>query len=371
MFQKARESTYLESTSLLILLIRWRKPLLIVFFMSLIGSVIFSGPAFITPKYRSSVIFFPAHTNSISKSLLDQHTSGKQDLLAFGAEEESEQMLQILHSDLIRETIIKRFGLLEHYGIGPEEKYPLTKLKKEFRANISFSRTEFLSVRIDVLDKDPKLAAAIANEIAALADTLKNSMQNERAQAALSLLVRAIDEKKESVRLKEDSLKNIRAKGVIDYKNQSLIWNEEYAKAFSDFSNERAALSVLEQYKSPEDSSVINTKARIQGAKSRVENLQVKLNLLADLGGASVSLNEELSLEREELSRMQEQLGKLKIDANQNLSSKFTVNQAYPAEEKSYPVRWLIILITVSGAMMISIALILLNEQYKDIQYKI
>src|SRR5574338_1376577 len=117
MFQKARESAYLESTSLLFLLVRWRKPLAIVMLSTLIAAFIFSGPSFIEPKYKSTVILFPSATNSISKAILEDSYSEKQDILAFGEEEQAEQMLQILNSDEIREAIIKKFDLFTHYKI--------------------------------------------------------------------------------------------------------------------------------------------------------------------------------------------------------------------------------------------------------------
>src|SRR3954468_6868116 len=111
MFQKARESNYLESTSLLFLLVRWRKPLSIVLLCTLVAAFIFSSPLFITPKFKSSVIFFPSSTNSISKAILEESVSEKQDILAFGEEEQAEQMLQILNSDDIRLAIINKYDL--------------------------------------------------------------------------------------------------------------------------------------------------------------------------------------------------------------------------------------------------------------------
>src|SRR4051794_25981718 len=102
MFQKARESSYIESTSLLGTAVRWRRPLLIVTLSAIVVSFIFSGPKFITPLYRSSVVLFPTATNSISKALLDGNNSERQDILAFGQEEQVEQMIQMLNSDQIR-----------------------------------------------------------------------------------------------------------------------------------------------------------------------------------------------------------------------------------------------------------------------------
>ncbi|MBP6334191.1 MAG: hypothetical protein KA444_01870 [Bacteroidia bacterium] len=370
MFQKARETAYLESTSVFILLLRWWKPLLVVTLLAALAALIFSGPAFITPKYRSTVIFFPAAGNSISSAILETTGSEKQDVLAFGAEEEAEHMLQILNSDEIREIIFQKYDLRNHYGIDPEKEFPITRLMEEYRDNITFSRTEFMSVRIEVLDKDPAMASAIANDIAALLDTMKTRIQQSRAKAALQIVEQAYFEMTEAIRKKEDSLLLLREAGVMDFKNQSLIWNEEYANAFSTFSNEKASLEVLKKYKSENDTMIINTKARIEGADSRMKNLQLKLNQLARYGGASVSLNEELTMERKELSGLKEQYNRLKIDATQNLSHTFIVNHAEKAEKKSYPTRWLIVLIATIGSFFLALSIILIRERLKEIDFK-
>ncbi len=371
MFQKARETTFLESTSLLMTVLRWRKPLLAVTFISALAAGIFSGPSFITPKYKSTVIFFPPATNSISKALLDEHSSDKQDILAFGEEEQAEQMLQILNSDEIREAIIRKYKLMKHYGICPDEAYRLTRLSEEFHDNISFSRTEFMSVRIDVLDKDPAMAASIANDIAALLDSMKSKIQRSRASEALLIVEQTYQEKLQASAVKEDSLTRLREMGVMDYRNQSVIWNEEYAKSYASLSNDKAALGVLLKYKPDNDTSVINTRARIRGAESRLKDLQGKLDLLARYGGASVSLTEQLTLDREELAKMKEQVDKLRLDANQQLSHKFLVNKAVQAEKKSYPVRWMIVLMAGLGGFLIALLVLLGTERYREIRYRI
>lgn len=371
MFQKARETAYQDSESLVLLVIRWRKPLMISVMVGAILSYIFSGPAFISPKYKSSVIFFPTATNSISKALLDEGGSDKQDLLAFGAEEEAEQMLQILNSDEIRNKIIEKFDLMNHYRISPDISFPRTRLDEMVNDNVLFSRTEFMSVRIDVYDEDPQTAADMANEIAALLDSIKSRIQNTRAQQALMIMNDAFEKKKMLVKEMEDSLQSIREKGVMDFRTQSQIVNNEYMAAVAVHANEQAALKVLEKYKPADDTMVINTKARINGAAARMKELGAQLQTLTRFGGASVSLNEQLTNEREELSRMQQQFEKLTIDANQNLSHKFLVNKAVKAEKKTYPVRWLIVLVTTLITFMVSFIVILSIERYKEIKYNL
>jgi capsular polysaccharide biosynthesis protein len=370
MFQQAKETSYLESTSLLVRAFKWRRPLIIITSIAAISSFIFSGPAFITPKYLSTVVFFPPATNSISKALLEDHGSEKQDILAFGTEEQAEQMLQILNSDGIRDAVVRKYNLLEHYGIDAAGEYPMTQLCEEYRDNISFSRTEFMSVRIAVLDKDPQMAADIANDIGRLMDSTRNAIRRDRALEAAAIVEKAYTEKLNAVSKLEDSLAMIRSKGIIDYASQAKVWNEEYAKSFATLNNEKAALKVLEQYHSgnTSDTSIINTRARIEGASSRLSAMQQKIGLLAQYGGAATSIPEQLELDRLELSHLREQLNKVKVDTEQQLSSKFIVNKASKAEKKSTPVRWLIVLSVTISAFFLSFLGLLFIQRLRNLE---
>ena len=367
MFQKARDTAYLESTSLLILMVRWKKPLLIVMAVALAGSVFFSSPLFITPKYKSTVILFPSSTNSVSKAIMEDSPSEKQDILAFGEEEQAEQMLQILNSDDIRNSIIQKYNLREHYEINASSDYPMTLLTEEFKDNITFSRTEFMSVKIEVLDKDPQTAADIANDIAALLDSTKTKIQRTRANEVLSIIEKTYAEKQGELKKLEDSLQSLRAKGIMNYEFQSEILNSAYNNAQNVFTNESAALPVLLQYKDERDTSVISCKARIKGAEAKMKILGQQLHDLAQYGGASMSLKSEIESQRKELTKIKEQLEKALIDANQNVSHKFIVNQAVKAEKKSYPVRWLIVLLTLAATFVLAMVVLSSLQKYKEI----
>lgn len=371
MFQKARESTYLESSSLLFLLVRWRKPLTIVLLTTLITAFVFSGPYFITPKFKSSVIFFPSSTNSISKAILEETTSEKQDILAFGEEEQAEQMLQILNSDDIRTSIISKYDLYNHYEIDKTDPYPVTRLYERFDENISFSRTEFMSVRIDVLDTDPQLAANIANDIASLLDSMTIKIQHSRAEEAYQIMKSAYEDKLLSLKMKEDSLMELRILGVMDFKTQNEILSSEYTRASTVLANETASLTVLKEYRDLNDTSVVNTMARIKGADARIKYLQKQLDNLAKYGGASLSLNQQIDIDREELARIRKQYEKVTLDVNHNMTPKFIVNKAEKAEKKSYPVRWLIIVVSISVTFLLTIVTLLIIERVREIKYNL
>lgn len=332
MTEDKKQGLDFDSSNLLLFVLRWRKPLVIVTVVAAVLSAVFSAPMFVTPKFESTVIMFPTSTASISKSLLAKNNAAKEDLLSFGEEEQAEQLLQILNSDEIRAKIVDRYNLMNHYEIDTTDQYKQTKLFKEYDSNITYKRTEFQSVRVDVLDTDPQMAADIANDIAALVDSVKNRMQKERAYKAKAIAEAEYMEMKNYVKELEDSLNALREMGVNDYESMSERFNEAYAKAI------------------------------LEGKTAAAEKLAVQLKILSQYGGAYVSIRDMLEHEKEQLSHLRAKYQEAKVDAEQTLPHKFIVNSAFPAEKKSYPIRWLIVLVSVTATFLLSLLGIIAYE---------
>lgn len=332
MSEEKNQGLDFDSSNLLLFVVRWRKPLIIVTMAAAVLSAVFSAPMFITPKFESTVIMFPTSTASISKSLLAKNNVAKEDLLAFGEEEQAEQLIQILNSDEIRSKVIDRYNLMDHYEIDTTDQYKFTKLFKEYESNITYKRTEFQSVRVDVLDSDPQIAADIANDIAALVDSVKNRMQKDRAFKAMRIAEAEYTEMKNYVKELEDSLNTLREMGVNDYESMSERFNEAYAKAI------------------------------LEGKTAAAEKLAVQLKILSQYGGAYVSIRDMLEHEKEQLSHLRAKYQEAKVDAEQTLPHKFIVNNAFPAEKKSYPIRWLIVLVSTVSTFLIALLAIIAYE---------
>jgi len=307
--------------------------LFIVMIVAFIGSWFFSLPWFITPKYKSNVIMFPASTNSVSKALLiEQHQMG-QDIMSFGEDEQAEQMMQILNSNRIRDRVIRRYHLMEHYGIDSASKYKYSRLYDEYERNISFRRTPFMAVQITVYDTDPQLAADIANTIAALLDSTKNDMQQQRAIQGLAVVQAEYATVQEEIRQIVDSLVTLGSLGVNDVEYQSQVLNQQMAIAIME-DNERAQ-----------------------------RQLQKRLDILGKYGGIYLSLKNALEFKTEQLTLLQSRLKEAKVDAYEDLPHKFVVSDAYKAEKKSYPIRWLIVVVSTLSALFLTIIVIMIIEK--------
>ncbi|MEI6456295.1 MAG: hypothetical protein WCO93_08400 [bacterium] len=322
-----------DSSNLVIFLYKWRKPLFIVMLAALVGSWFFSLPWFITPKYKSTVILYPAGSSSISKALLGEKGGKNEDLTAFGEDEQAEQLLQILNSNKIRDKVIWKFNLMHHYGIDSTSKIKFSKLFKEYENNISFRRTEFMAVQISVYDEDPQMAADIANTIAALLDSTKNDMQRQRSVAGYKVVESEYKALQAEVNEIVDSLVMLGSLGVNDVEYQSQVLNQQMAI------------------------SIMNGNRTAQAA------LQKKLDILGKYGGIYMSLKNALEFKTEQLTLLQAKYKEAKVDAEENLPQKFIVSDAYKAERKSYPVRWLIICVSTFSALFVAIIVIMVMEK--------
>ncbi|HOR04897.1 MAG TPA: hypothetical protein PLG54_05215 [Bacteroidales bacterium] len=329
-----------SSEKLFLFLSIWGKPLLIVTIIAFFASLIFSSSYFIKPKYKSTLIMYPVSTSSISKALLSNTYGIQQDVLEFGAEEQAEQMLQILNSNLIRDRIIAKYDLANHYGIKPREKYRLTKLYKEYENNITFRRTENMAIKVSVLDHDPQTAADIANDIAALFDSTKTAMQRERALKAFHIVEGEYLKKQAEIQQMEDSLVKLRELGVFDYETQTEMINQQLAVEIA------------------------------RGNTRGIQALQAQLDVLARYGGAYVSIRNQLEFEKKQLSDLKAKYEEARVDAFEFLPQKFVVTTAYKAEKKSYPIRWLIVTLTVISSLFLATIIIIVLENYSSLKAK-
>ncbi len=293
---------------------RWRKQLIILGLVSIVVSSIISF--MLTPKYQSTVVFYPTTNNSISNALLTDLNQRQKDPLEFGAEEEAEKALQILQSSKLTERLVRNYNLMEHYKIDPKSSLRKTKLANKIGSNFSFSRTRYLSIRVDVMDEDAQMAAKMANGILDLYDSIKNEIQLEVAIPALDIVKRQMQAKENEINNIKSELQKLGSEGVTNYEEQSRALNEEIYKA------------------------------RAAGKMDKVSDLIEQLKSLVQFGGQFTALTETLQLELDKLSDLKAKYERAEVDVKETLNNKFTVSGADVAEQRAYPVRKLIVFVS-------------------------
>jgi hypothetical protein len=192
-------------------------------------------------------------------------------------------------------------------------------------------------VELSVYDKDPQLAADMANKMAQLLDSAIHGMQQVRAVQAERIALDAYMAQESYIRSLEDSLSRIMVRGVHDYESQAQVLYEELAKRLGE------------------------------GNRSAAAFLEKKLGMLATYGGPYIAIQEELKLEKERLSILKAKYEKARMDSNQDLPQKFIVNDAYKAERKAYPPQWALVLGSGLSTFLFTLLMMLAYERYDRI----
>jgi len=327
---KKKEDSFSNGTQSLIRFL-WNKRKFILMFTTSAGLISGIVAFLMKPLFLSTAIVFPAATSSVSFS---EQRNAKAASMDFGEEEQAEQLIQILQSARIRDKIINKFNLLSHYRIDADGKNKNFKLHEAYNSHISFSRTNYGSIKIDVLDEDPDFAAKIANKIVDLIDTVKNEMIMERTLPAFKVNQRKLIQMKhdrDSILKKLDSLSSL---GVIALDVRSNLF-----QAYVDSKN-------------PEDRAELKKKIDVNS----------KYGALYD--GLEYMRNAKI-INLEDFMASYEQA---ESDANIKYNHKFIVERAVAADKKDQPKRLVIIIVSSFLAFIFSVFLLLFREKYIELK---
>lgn len=285
----------------------------------------------IEEKFESTVTLYPSKTSSIT---FNQNITEDQSISKFGEDQEAEQMLQILESSSIRSKIINKYDLMSHYEIDLSSKYVNTNLTKTYLKNINFKRNKNGAVLIIVLDRSPDTAALIANDISVLFDSIKNAMIHERAVTDFEVKKQKLNKIRAEVQSLRDTMTSLSTMGVV---------------------TEDAYRALTEGYVNAKDAQM-------------KESFKIKMNMTEKYGSVLKSFEIKAGFLAKRLANMETSYEQAESDANSNLSHKFIVEKAYPAEKKAYPIRWLIVVLSTFSTLLLGITLILIKNRIDQLK---
>jgi uncharacterized protein involved in exopolysaccharide biosynthesis len=318
-----------ERNNLIVFL--WKKRISILI-ITAIGAILSLVVSFmITPLFLSTAIIYPTATSTVS---FDVQRNAKASAMDFGEDEQAEQMLQILKSSKIRDLVVSRFDLMKHYGINESDTYKKHKLGQAYGEHISFERTRYGSIEIDVLDKDPKLAAEIANKIVDLYDSVKNEMIKERTVPAFEINIRKRKMLAENIKDLDKQLDVLSNKGVVTA--------EARANLFEAYNNAKGA----------EDKSFFKHK------------IDSNLKYGAEYDGLATLLEEKMG----KLSDFEAVYEQAESDAYADFNHKFVVEKAEVADRKEKPKKSIILIAATLASFVFASFYFLIIERIKELR---
>lgn len=193
-----------DSIDLINFFIRHFRKFVIAGFAAALVSAVIS--LLLKPLYESTVILYPSSNITEASTLLGETTSRSE---LFGDDDATEKLIQVISSEQVREYLKVKYDLANHYKIKSGEKYPNTVLTEKMDKYLHCTKTAFGSVEIRVRDRDREVACAMANDMAARADTIFNSLQRNAASVMLEEIKRSYEVQDRLVRQYEDTLTSL------------------------------------------------------------------------------------------------------------------------------------------------------------------
>ena len=164
-----------NNLSLIQLVLKWKWHILIITLLAALCGAIFSSSMFITPLYKSEAVAYPANISPYSD------------------ESETEQMLQIINSQSIMDSIIEKYDLWTDYKIDKNYKFAKTYMLNE-----------------------------IAKDILNFYDQKVHGLHTKKVGEVVAMYERQLNEKQRNIDSLKDRLSTLSTEyGVTDYSSQA------------------------------------------------------------------------------------------------------------------------------------------------------
>lgn len=297
-------SKYFNNLPLLKVILKWKWHICSVTALAIIAGAVFSGPRFITPKYKSEAIIYP---NGLSE---------------FSDETYTEQMLQVIESQEIIDSVVAIFNLMEHYNIDPNYKYAKTALLGEYHDRVSISKTPYDAVEIKVLDNDPQMACDIANEIIRLYNVKFDNIHKTKKLEYVKMYENILTHKYSFI----DSLKKELANIIGDNNMLNYLYLSK-GNSIAYFSN---------------------------SDNSNPQNIS-----------NAIALVELITTETEAYSEIKLEYENELLQAEGEMTYSNIVSRPFVADKKATPVRWIIVALCGIAALLLSILTVVAIEDIK------
>ena len=308
----------LSNIPIIVCILKWKKHIGIAVGISIVISVIISSPFIIKPKYKSIAVLYPINVNSFSN------------------ESPTEQLIQIFDAVDIRNNIIKKFNLAEHYNIDTNSKYYHSRLVNKLESNVTINKTDYQSIEIIIYDTDPVLAKEMVQAFIDFANLKINTMLRKRVYEYLVIDMQQLDKKKKQMDSLENILQDLRVNfNLVDYGIQA------------------------------KEATKVILKGLMQGKKINPK-IDTLLKNIEYKGGILDATNSHLWKVRTTYNDIKLDYENALRDYNKNISYTSIVSSPFVADKKSYPVRWLIVFCSALATFVLALTIVSFYERYPN-----
>jgi uncharacterized protein involved in exopolysaccharide biosynthesis len=358
-------------------LFKWKKFLIINL---LIVSIITITIVLLLPnKYKATAtIMIPPDTQSAFGGLTSL-LSGKSTLSSMGSKlfgvtgTSEDVLLGILNSRTALTDVINKFNLIDYYEISENN---IDKTIKAFRKDLSADPNEYGMIEISVINKDPKIAAAISNYFVELIDSMNIVLNIKRAKDNRIFIEQRYLKNLQDLRIAEDSLYQFQRKyGIVSVPDQLEGTFKAAAEIETQLTRkEIEAFFLKQQYgeNSPQytlaQQEVNLLKKKVQELKSS-SDLSNKSNILyafKDMPNIAINylrIFREVEIQQAILEFVMPMYEQAKVEEQKSVPTVMIIDNAVPPQLKDSPKRSIIVIGVFLLFSFILIPFVFIGEQ--------
>lgn len=345
----------------------WRKPIIIICLAAGIGSAIIT---WLMPNYfKATTLFLAASPDQAKPELLFGWGVGETEY--YGNKNDIDRLLTISESYELVDFLVDSFNLYEHYDVDIDHPKAPFLVEKKFFKLYDITKTKRDALELTIEDKDPVLAAKIANTAREKINEIAQRLLKETQFRTIKTFEDNIKVKQEVLNALGDSLYEFRLRyGIYISEDQAENILEQQTKSETKLIRNQSRLDMLKKTPGVPKDTITYLTALVNGLDKEVKNLNSRVDKFNE-GMALIDVyrkqwqeaNQSLSLDKERVKQFN-------ATFNANIPATLLIEEAKKPIVKSRPHRTLLVLGTTAIAFFFSILGILILETYKETNWR-
>jgi len=352
---------------LLLVILKRKRMIFTILSAVIVLSVIVS---LISPKsYIATARILPPQKSGSSMSGLLSQVGGTLGSLAsgiIGKESTSDVYVGILESRTVADNLIKEYDLMELY----ETKYMADTYRalSEMSAFDVDNKSQIISISVE--DRDPQMAAKIANSYVEELDIINRTVNITEGQRKRIFLEKRLQTVKEDLIKAEMDLKAFQEEyKLVSIDEQARVAIEGAAEIKAQIIAAQTQLEVLKDFGTEKQNEALMLKARIaelQKQLARIESgsndkdnddFYIPFSELPDLGMRLARLTREFKIQENVFELLTSQHELAKIEEAKDVNTIQVLDEAVPPDKKAKPKRRIIVILSTFVALFFSVFL--------------
>jgi tyrosine-protein kinase Etk/Wzc len=261
----------------------------------------------------------------------------------------------ILKSRTAMEQVVNRFNLISVYDVSENS---MEKAIKELQDNVNFDVTEDDYFTIEVLDKDPVRAAAIANYFVEILNTMSIELATREARSNREFIEKRLEQARDSLAVSEETLKRFQEKSGLMISAEQTSGVSALAELYAEKTKKEIEVAIAQKTVTADNPS-------LRQLQVELAEFDKKLGQFPQAGLESYRLLRDVLTQQKIIEFLAPLYEQAKINEQKDVPVLLVLDKAIPPEKKFKPKRTIIVA-TAAGLSVLSSVLILLGRIYLD-----